>query len=168
MPTVINGTTGVSKVQDDVIEQPDLKTGVAGTGPAFSAYQNSAQTIPTSVATKINFQVEEFDTNSCYDPSTSRFTPNVAGYYQLGGAIYLGISASTFLIMYKNGVEYKRISGSPTPSNGYLESGNAIVYLNGTTDYAELFLYQASGGNVTIPFALSDLVYMQGFMVRAA
>jgi hypothetical protein len=38
----------------------------AGTGPAFSAYQSSAQTF-FNTWTKIQFQTEEFDTNSNFD-----------------------------------------------------------------------------------------------------
>lgn len=167
MAVTINGDTGVSRVQDNVIEQPDLKTGIAGTGPAFSAYQSSAQTISNVTFTKLLFQTEEFDTNNCFASST--FTPNVAGYYQISGGLFSGATGFlTILELRKNGAAYKRISGSPNPANSVFDQGSAVVYLNGTTDYAELFFYQNSGGNLTIPFALADLVYMQGFMVRAA
>lgn len=69
--------------------QPAVGTGVAGTGPAFSAYQSTQQTgISVGVFTKVNLQTEEFDTNSCFDTSTSTFTPNVAGYYQVSGTVW--------------------------------------------------------------------------------
>ena len=48
-------------------------------GPAFSAYQSSAQTLSSNTVTKIQFQTEEFDTANCFDSTTNyRFTPNVA------------------------------------------------------------------------------------------
>lgn len=55
---------------------------VAINGPAFSAYQSSAQTLSSGTITKIEFQTEEFDTDNCFDNAINyRFTPNVAGYY---------------------------------------------------------------------------------------
>ena len=136
-------------------------------GPAFSAYQSSAQVIPNADFVKLLFQTEEFDTANCY--ASSRFTPNVAGYYQIIGGVFSGSTGfRTILFLRKNGSDIKRLSDSPSSGNGYMNNGSAIVYLNGTTDYVELFFYQNSGGNLTIPFPQADLVYMQGFMVRGA
>ena len=57
-------------------------------GPAFKAYQSSAQTLANTTFTKISFDTEVFDTASCYDNSTNyRFTPNVAGYYYIKGMV---------------------------------------------------------------------------------
>ena len=61
-------------------------TVAATAAPAFSAYQSTGQTLSSSTWTKIQLQTEEFDTASCYDNATNyRFTPNVAGYYQVNG-----------------------------------------------------------------------------------
>ena len=43
----------------------------AGTGPAFSAYGNITQNISNNTATKISFNLEEFDTNNNYDSTTN-------------------------------------------------------------------------------------------------
>jgi hypothetical protein len=78
------------------------------TGPAFSAYQSSGQVIGASVATKIQFQTEVFDTAAAFDSTTNyRFTPLVAGYYQATGGIYFGAGAQgNQLYIYKNGSNY--------------------------------------------------------------
>jgi hypothetical protein len=61
---------------------------VSGNMPAFSAYQSSGQTLSSATATKLNFQTEEFDTNNNFDSTTNmRFTPTVAGYYQVNGGL---------------------------------------------------------------------------------
>ena len=139
---------------------------VSGNMPAFSAYQSSAQTLTNSVITKLLFQTEEFDTNNNFASST--FTPTVAGYYQINSFVYSGNTAGTFsLFLYKNGSNYKRI-GIGQQSTGCNSNGAALVYLNGSTDYVEIYGSQTSGGSVTIPFALSDLVWFQGVLVRSA
>jgi hypothetical protein len=174
MPTVINGTTGVSKVQDDVIEQPDLKTGIAGTGPAFSAYAGTSQTVTLSTATKVAIDTENFDTNSCFDTALYRFTPNVAGYYQVNGSLRatVGTTFSQYSsIIYKNGAELTRSLVNisfPAGSNQML-GVSTIVYMNGSTDYLELYGVLAGSGTATFGFVSSVLTStFSGFLARAA
>ena len=70
--TSYNGSTGVTIAVDK--------------GPAFSAYPATAQTLSSSgTQVKLLFATEEFDTASCF--SSSRFTPNVAGYYQINSTV---------------------------------------------------------------------------------
>lgn len=172
MPIGINGSgtiTGISAggLPDATITQADLASGVAGTGPAFSAYQSTGTSTPTATFTKLAFQTEEFDTASCFDSTTNyRFTPNVAGYYQINGCVQAGLSTQLITI-YKNGSEYRR--GNQSGAGGYNVQTlvSALVYLNGTTDYIELYWYQASGTTQTST-AVSNGTYFQGFLVRAA
>ena len=173
MTITINGSgtiTGLSAggLPDATIQQADLAANVAGNGPAFSAYQSSAQTISSATFTKLNFQTEDFDTNGNFASST--FTPTVAGYYQISGGIYFATTSGIAILeIRKNGAAWKRLSGSPNPTNAFNDvGGSALVYLNGSTDYVELYFFQNSGGAAAVPFAQSDLVYFQGAMVRAA
>ena len=138
----------------------------AGTGPAFSAYQSSAQTITSNVMTKLQFQTEEFDTASCFDNSTNyRFTPNVAGYYQVSGGLSPNDSVTGVRVsVYKNGSEFKRLIGTASANVGH-GGGSALVYLNGTTDYVELYGTFSSGQPA---FANAAATYFQAAMVRAA
>ena len=50
-----------AKLASSSVTQPKINGGVAGTGPAFSAYQSSAQTLSNATFTKISFQTEEFE-----------------------------------------------------------------------------------------------------------
>jgi hypothetical protein len=162
-----DGTVGTSALASNSVTQAKLATGVAGTGPAFSAYQSSAQTVSNATFTKINFQTEEFDTNNNFASST--FTPTIAGYYQVSGGLYFGTSSGfVLLVVYKTGVAYKRLAGTASPNNGTATYGSCIVYCNGSTDTIELYAYQNSGGSVTMPFPQADLVYFQAALVRAA
>ena len=55
--------------------------------PAFSAYKSSNQSISSSTSTKIVFDTEEYDINSNYDTSTSRFTPSFSATFKRSSAI---------------------------------------------------------------------------------
>lgn len=140
---------------------------VSGNMPAFSAYQNSAQTIGSSAFTKVQLQAEEFDTANCFDSTTNyRFTPNVAGYYQVSGAITNNnTSGNSLASIYKNGAEYKRGNFFTNGANGVTSGVSALVYLNGTTDYVELFAFINIGGTLSASLVFT---YFQASMVRAA
>jgi hypothetical protein len=118
---------------------------VSGNMPAFSAYQNGNVSISSATATKFTFNVEVFDTASCYDPSTSRFTPNVAGYYQVNANAGMDVTNGTIALcwVYKNGTSYKRgveIAGTISLAT-FEPTVSCLVYMNGTTDYIEIYGY---------------------------
>jgi hypothetical protein len=145
--------------------------GVPIGGPAFSAYSGSNQTLSNSTWVKVQFGLEEFDTNSNYDNATNyRFTPTVAGYYQVIGACNFATnsSATRFLQVYKNGSSFKQLQNVVANGLNYMElSGSCLVYLNGSTDYVELYALQNSGGSLDTSGNQSQ-VYFQAAMVRSA
>jgi hypothetical protein len=120
---------------------------VSGNMPAFSAYINVAQSISTGTATKLQFGAETFDTNSYFDNTTNyRFTPLIAGYYQINGQVSLASGATGYqvLAVYKNGsavFNNYTISNTAGPSSVI----NNIIYFNGSTDYIELYMTQTTG-----------------------
>jgi len=123
---------------------------VSGNMPAFSAYNSASQSIATATYTKIQFNTEEFDTNSNYDNATNyRFTPTVAGYYQVnllvGNASGTASTATyTLAAIYKNGSIFKS-SLTQAGLSGPASSVSTIIQMNGTTDYLEGYYYQNSG-----------------------
>jgi hypothetical protein len=139
-------------------------------GPAFSAYQNSNQTITTSTWTKINFDTEEFDTNSNYNNATYRFTPTVAGYYQVNGSINFSNSATNtanIIAIYKNGTEFKRTSLQTVSVVGQNICVGCLIYMNGSTDYIECYGFQNTGSNVTA-FGSNNATIFSASLVRSA
>jgi hypothetical protein len=138
--------------------------------PAFSAYNSSATSLANGTFTKIALQTEEFDTASAFDSTTNyRFTPQVAGYYQISGLMSLAsAAANTIASIYKNGSEFKRgsVSGSASDS-GQAAPVSALIYLNGSTDYVELYGYQITGGSVNTTTGAA-YTYFQGVLVRPA
>jgi hypothetical protein len=169
MTITINGTgtiTGITAggLPDAIITQPELATGVAGTGPAFSAYQNSAQTLSSGSYTKLQFQAEEFDTASAFDSTTNyRFTPQVAGYYQFEGSFAVGaFPTGVQIAIYKNGSLAKQ--GGNVGTSAQLNV-STIISMNGSTDYVELFGWVSTGQVLS---ANSQVTYFQGFLARSA
>ena len=144
----------------------------AGNGPAFSAYATANTTISSATFTKVSFNTEVFDTNNNFDSTTNyRFTPTVAGYYQLNAAIYVYSSApsSRSIRLYKNGSAYQMGSlfvTTPPAEIGLTYSG--LVYFNGSTDYAEIYVFDNGVTPIIYGNSTSSLVWFSGSMARAA
>ena len=135
---------------------------VSGNMPAFSAYSSAAQSISSVTNTKVTFDVEEFDTNNNF--ASSRFTPTVAGYYQVQGSVRAGSSATGMRTMiWKNGGQYKLGTDAVSMTNGLVST---ILFLNGSTDYVELYILFGTGQN-TSGGGTSE-VWFNGAMVRGA
>lgn len=171
MPTTIDGSTGCSKAQDGSIVQADLADGVVGKGICFSAYLGTAQPISGGGFTKVNINTEQFDTHNNFDTTTGRFTPTVAGYYLIVGGIETSSAsalARSFAAIYKNGGNIRQGSDAQPISGAFLTQSvvTALVYMNGTTDYLELYAY-ASGASPTLSSGSVSTV-LQGHLVRAA
>lgn len=156
------------------IEQSSVNSGVAGTGPAFRATNSNSQSISSDTATKVVLNVETFDTANSFDNVTNnRFQPSVAGYYQLNGNVlfYGGGSGANlaYAMIYKNGSLYSGVLGLYNVGNGTNSVPiSDIVYLNGTTDYVELW-GRCIGTSISIyaSYASSN-TYFSGSLVRSA
>ena len=111
---------------------------VSANMPAFSAYYNgSLQSISANTWTKIILNAEDFDTASCFDSTTNyRFTPNVAGYYQINLVISSDISGSSNAwisgAIYKNGSVFKGSAYYGYPGAPAEVSIPLVVYFNGS------------------------------------
>lgn len=149
--------------------------GVPVDGPAFRAYRaTSNQAVTAGVNTKVALNAEDFDTNNCFDPVTNyRFTPTVAGYYSVYGQIYHGATTTrataVSLAINKNGSVAAYTEVNLVTANQLTITINAslLVYMNGTTDYLELYGSQTGGaGNVFI--SGSGNTFLQAFLARSA
>jgi len=110
--------------------------------PTFSAYLSADQSVSSGVVTKIQFDTEEFDTNNNFDNATNyRFTPTVAGYYQINASLRSeGSSLSlTAFYLYKNGSLIFIPALDTAHSSTTHISGSSLVYCNGTSDYIEIY-----------------------------
>ena len=134
---------------------------VSGNMPAFSAYAGATTSLGSATFTKVLFDTEEFDTNSNF--ASSRFTPTVAGYYQVTGSVAFAAPSTAVVIIQKTGAAYKWGQFMTSGVNQAIVTG--LVYCNGSTDYVEIFAYVAVATTST---ASQTQTYFQAAMVRSA
>ena len=178
--TPSDSTVGFSKITSNLITGATAETSIAGgdsiliyddsatalrkmtrtnfftAEPAFNVWKNTSQTITTNTDTKITFSDEEFDTNNNFASST--FTPTVAGYYQINASANISNDTVTFeratIYIYKNGSHYKRASwhgsSGSTPINDVTLCISTVVFMNGTTDYLEVYARETGGGTCVV------------------
>jgi hypothetical protein len=157
-------TTGDSNtITQTMINQSSF---FAGYGPAFYAYNSSATSLINGAGTKIAFQTKLFDTANCFDNTTNyRFQPNVAGYYQLSGSVRVDTSCAYIgCYIWKNGSNYSGGNFTNLTTTNAQSVISSLMYLNGTTDYAELAAFITTTSNTTT----GQLgTYFTGFLARA-
>ena len=156
MTVIVDGTNGIT--------YPQGTAQIVGAGPAFSAYTaGTGATIGTG-ATKVTYDTEEFDTNNNF--ASSRFTPTVAGYYQINAQVQPNASyTGGYIGIVKNGSFYKY----GTYINAAISMGgftvSSLVYFNGSTDYVEIYAAfttsQASAPGISF-------TYFNGCLLRGA
>lgn len=173
IPSAVAGTTTVTM---------PAATGtmmVSGNMPAFSAYKNALQNLTTNTPTLVSFQTKEFDTASAYNNTGSTvgtapqysFNPQVAGYYQVNAAINANTTWTRASIsIWKNGAAWKYPSDVIATTVNTVEA-NALVYLNGTTDYIQIYTL-VTGASPQIygdtPASAGAYTYFQACLVRGA
>jgi hypothetical protein len=145
-------------------------------GPAFIYYTTAAgqTSFANSTATKVIYDGKIKDTDNCV--SSSRFTPTVEGYYQICASTRSENSitnASLFRLgIYKNGSVQQFAGAYAAANNGYVyPNASALVYLNGSTDYVEIYLFQNTGSTINNDYggSAADPAYtFTGFLARAA
>ena len=114
----------------------------------FSATNSASQSMAGSYADyKIQMDTEDFDLGGYYDTSNYRFTPLVEGYYYVTAGVSLTGTQTIQARIYKNGAIHRIGSAIGTGAFGYNPATvTNIVYLNGSTDYVELYAVSSSGG----------------------
>lgn len=101
-------------------------------------------------ANKIQFTTEEFDVSGWFDNATNyRYTPLVAGYYHvcLGITATNGAAETPQAIIYKNGSAAVEgtYSGGTSFTGTFHSQADRLIYMNGSTDYLEGYVYLPSG-----------------------
>ena len=128
---------------------PSWAAPAGGGMPAVYAYQQYVQNPSGGVATKINYELETFDTNNNF--ASSRFTPTVAGYYLAYAKMPYTLAPTSntaiYFNLYKNGSTYSTLwSYYPATANPTTVQGSSLVYMNGSTDYLEVYVYSGASG----------------------
>ena len=135
-----------AKIADDAVTKDKVSNLMY---PAFEAVMSADMLGQTdNVIIKVQFNSENFDTDSCYDATTNyRFTPTVAGKYYIysnvrvdSGTVDKLLNYQSFI--YKNGSQLTNIRenfGASALSFRHTGSIFATTTLNGTSDYIEIY-----------------------------
>lgn len=161
---IADSNVTTAKIANENITQAKLAANVVGNGPVFRVYKNATQNISTATDTTVSFQVEEYDTNNNF--ASSRFTPSVAGYYMLTASIGLTDEADELSVaITKNGSAYDYSSRSTVPN--YRTRLTTIMYMNGSTDYAQVVARHLQGVSRTIDDS-HTVTSFSGCLIRSA
>jgi len=161
---IADSNVTTAKIADANVTQSKLADNIAGNGPAFFAWDSVGTTCLSGIVTKINLDTEDFDTNGNF--SSSRFTPTIAGYYFITASIaFSSPRDDVYVSIYKNGTLYT--GGSQVPSDSTRSNCSSLIYLNGTTDFIEMYGWQNSGTTASSSAARWD-TFMSGFLARSA
>lgn len=119
----------------------------------------SDQSFGAGADTKIQFNAETGDPQGTYDAVTNyRYLPTTAGWYEVK-AQFTENSADSFtsyrrIYIYKNGAEYCRVQDFLGTSNPTISISD-VVYLNGSTDYVEIFAFGGDAVSILLGSTLS-------------
>lgn len=121
----------------------------------FRAHMNGTdQSLSVQTATLVNLVTTSINVGGCFDTTTKKFQPTIAGYYQVSATISYGSLGSdplAYFMITKNGSvtqSQANFGGSSTGAGS--AAGTDIVEMNGTTDYLQLFAYYrgSAGGQI--------------------
>lgn len=145
VPVIVAGPSTLEQMQQlaDVVSFLRNK-------PAAVLRQTVAQSIPNGTFTAITFDGEDLD-NVAGHTTTSRYTVQYPGWYQLGGVYAAAPNASNGrgCRWYKNGID---VAGSESMLQAVVNSLNhgqpaiAMLAYGETGDYFEMAAWQSSGG----------------------
>jgi len=127
--------------------------------------------IQSGIGTKIQLDSEEFDTDNAFNTSTSRFQPTLPGFYQFNGHFSVvtyanSTSTSQIMFLYKNGNEYKRGVRIPVNTQGVATQLTTMIFMDGITDYVEMYGLQGSGATVSTEAGSAYGPWLQGNFVK--
>jgi hypothetical protein len=144
-----NASVGTAQLINDAVTKDKVSNLMY---PAFEVFSNGVTvSIANSTLTKLTFTVEKFDTDSAYNTSTGKFTPQVAGkYFCYGRLAYnkTGDFDNIQIALAKNGSDFSSTLGR---NEFYTEiDAYGVADLNGSSDYVELYTKQVSGASADL------------------
>jgi hypothetical protein len=138
---------------------------VSGNMPLALVKLSTSQSMTGGTQVVIAFDTKVYDTNNCFNTTNYRFTPTVAGYYQVNLTAYISGGSGANEVqtaIQKNGADLM-YPIDIIPTNMWSCSGSHIVYCNGSTDYITAGFYCAASKSIN-----SSQTYMSIAMVRGA
>ena len=126
------------------------------------------QSIGSGGNVKVNLNATLFNVGNCFNTGNARFTPTVAGYYNITWQARVDSATPDFCLarIFKNGSLYSDSRGTESNSaNSYPSAlNNSIIHMNGSSDYLEFYTYHGVGSSVNFS-AGNDTAWAQGYLI---
>lgn len=145
----VNGSDVIKFEQNGQVTLNKPLAVASAANPLVYLTKSVGQAVPHNTETKIDF-VAQVDTASGWNGASARWQPPVAGWYWVSLAVSVQIGSGSFTdiltILKKAGTAV--IGGSEFVADSTLMTSTLAVpvFLNGTTDYLETFVYQTNSG----------------------
>lgn len=114
---------------------------------AAHGYMITSTVLTAGTTADLVLNLEGYDYGSCFDTATGKYAPTVKGIYLAIGNVWVSaIGAVVYPVIRKNGVQYVAgvtVAGTPSVAN-------ALVMMNGSTDYLQLAATNADGVSRTV------------------
>jgi len=132
-----NASVGTAQLADDAVTADKLASGAVANTPAFRVYLGSTQTISDNTSTVVQYNTENFDTDSAYDTSTYRFTvpSGKAGKYFFSAHAYVFQSGAS---LYSSDIAIRKNGTNQSADNLGLDSSDNYGYILKTTTILDL------------------------------
>ena len=152
---------------------PAWATPSGSSGPAFRAYRATTdQSFTASTWSKVQLNAESYDTDNCFDSTTNyRFTPTKSGYYQMNASIAQRRDGTAEMAqaIRKNGTAISQyfVVNNYTFAGVVNAGGADLIYLNGSTDYLELYVFSGGTSPHVNSAASENVSYFSGVWIRS-
>ena len=127
------------------------ETGAVFNRPAFLVYRTTMQVLSNETHTVPTFDLEEIDTDNCYNLTTQKFTPNVSGTYffyanaTMASASRPNLEDSIVRILKNGTTVLAEAEIDPGDEDGKMGAASNQVMImtamNGTTDFVQMTAY---------------------------
>lgn len=146
---------------EPILRSTNLRNDQFYTPYMFSVYRNAALTPPGSNV--LTCDTKEYDIGSNVDIVTNlgRFTAPVEGFYHFNGQITVGASARALIMVFKNGVEWKRGTDFTAGAGGGASAISVDLKLI-AGDYVEIV---CNTGGTALVVGANAFCYFQGALM---
>jgi hypothetical protein len=127
------------------------------------ASKPDTQILKDGIPAKIELSLDpgkDFDPYGIFDPALHRFRPVEAGYYQVNAQLTWSVAPGngSKLAIYKNGVEHAAYACYAQNAPVFVLSD--VIFLNGTTDYLEMWAFHQFGKDLAAGGAILTGTHM--------
>jgi len=154
---------------EQYLRYPSLSGGSSSANVAFLAYAHLSQTIPNFTITNVVLDRALYNTGGYFDTSTYTFTPKVSGWYFVSFNLnwLLPTNGSTGgAYIYKNGASTAQAIQSIQPNLYLCQSVNTYTFMNGSTDYLNVYASITGNGGAALDIDVGQQVtYFYSYLV---